>query len=178
MCSVCNKPRRLQLPSLIAHPRCSQRDPTMRCRIGPAPRESPTAHIPRTPGSKMGNYLHIPTLYDQRGSCGAAPHPLTQSAGRLVGESWRQCELWMRCRCTNSSAEGSVQKWSAVFILVYSNAQGPTAQRKTQTRGGHQCYPTAQAAGAQHPRAEEAQHTLPHHVRAADNSEVVLPIQS
>lgn len=60
--------------------------------------------------------------------------PLTQSAGRLVGESWRQCELWIRCLWTSSSAEGSVQKWSAVFIFVYSSAQGPTAQRrKSQT---------------------------------------------
>lgn len=55
---------------------------------------------------------------------------LTQSAGRLVGESCRQCELWIRCRWTSSSAEGSVQKWSAVFILVYSSAQGPTVQRR------------------------------------------------
>lgn len=57
------------------------------------------------------------------------PTPLTQRAGRLVGESWRRWELWMRCLWTSSSAEGSVQKWSAVFILVYSNAQGPTAEQ-------------------------------------------------
>lgn len=47
-------------------------------------------------------------------------------AGRLEGESCRQWPLWMRCRWTSSSAEGSVQKWSAVFTLVYSRAQGPT----------------------------------------------------
>lgn len=57
--------------------------------------------------------------------------PLTQSAGRLVGESWRQWELWIRCLWTSSSAEGSVQKWSAVFIFVYSSAQGPTVERNT-----------------------------------------------
>lgn len=34
----------------------------------------------------------------------------------------------MRCRCTNSSADGSVHKWSAVFILVYSSAHGPTGE--------------------------------------------------
>lgn len=60
--------------------------------------------------------------------------PLTQRAGRLVGESCRRCELWMRCLWTSSSAEGSVQKWSAVFILVYSRAQGPTAG---QTEAGN-----------------------------------------
>lgn len=56
------------------------------------------------------------------------PTHLTQSAGRLVGESCLRCELWIRCLWTSSSAEGSVQKWSAVFILVYSRAQGPTAE--------------------------------------------------
>lgn len=68
--------------------------------------------------------------------CSLTPHraplctPLTQRAGRLVGESCRRCELWMRCLWTSSSAEGSVQKWSAVFILVYSRAQGPTAEQR------------------------------------------------
>lgn len=49
-------------------------------------------------------------------------------AGRLEGESCRQWPLWIRCRCTSSSAEGSVQKWSAVLTLVYSKAQGPTVE--------------------------------------------------
>lgn len=39
-----------------------------------------------------------------------SPPLLTQRAGRLLGESCRRCELWMRCLCTSSSAEGSVQK--------------------------------------------------------------------
>ncbi|KAG7248938.1 hypothetical protein CRUP_023100, partial [Coryphaenoides rupestris] len=39
---------------------------------------------------------------------------------------------WMRCLWTSSSADGSVQKWSAVFILVYSSAQGPTDTHRTQ----------------------------------------------
>lgn len=46
-----------------------------------------------------------------------------------MGESCLRCELWMRCLWTSSSAEGSVQKWSDVFILVYSRAQGPTAEQ-------------------------------------------------
>lgn len=50
-------------------------------------------------------------------------------AGRLDGESCRQWPLWMRCRCTSSSADGSVQKWSAVLTLVYSKAQGPTVKK-------------------------------------------------
>lgn len=53
---------------------------------------------------------------------------LTQSAGLFVGESCLQWMPWMRCLCTSSSADGSVHKWSAVFILVYSSAQGPTGQ--------------------------------------------------
>lgn len=36
----------------------------------------------------------------------------------------------MRCLCTSSSADGSVHKWSAVFIFVYSSAQGPTGEMK------------------------------------------------
>lgn len=52
-------------------------------------------------------------------------------AGLLEGESCRQWPLWMRWRCTSSSAEGSVQKWSAVLTLVYSKAQGPTVATRT-----------------------------------------------
>lgn len=50
----------------------------------------------------------------------------THNAGLLVGESCLQMPLWMRCLWTSSSADGSVQKWSAVFIFVYSKAHGPT----------------------------------------------------
>jgi len=51
----------------------------------------------------------------------------THRAGLLLGESCcLQWPPWMRCLWTSSSADGSVQKWSAVFILVYSSAQGPT----------------------------------------------------
>lgn len=55
---------------------------------------------------------------------------LTQRAGLFVGESCLQWMPWMRCLCTSSSADGSVHKWSAVFILVYSSAQGPTGEMK------------------------------------------------
>lgn len=55
---------------------------------------------------------------------------LTQRAGLLVGESCLQWMPWMRCLCTSSSADGSVHKWSAVFIFVYSSAQGPTGEIK------------------------------------------------
>lgn len=58
------------------------------------------------------------------------PLELTHSAGLFVGESCLQWPPWMRCLCTNSSADGSVQKWSAVFILVYSKAHGPTEKRE------------------------------------------------
>lgn len=50
-------------------------------------------------------------------------------AGLLEGESCRQWPLWIRCLCTSSSADGSVQKWSAVLTLVYSKAQGPTVKQ-------------------------------------------------
>lgn len=60
---------------------------------------------------------------------------LTHSAGLLVGESCLQWPPWMRCRCTSSSADGSVQKWSAVFIFVYSKAQGPTGEIKGKCSG-------------------------------------------
>lgn len=59
---------------------------------------------------------------------------LTHSAGLLVGESCLQWPPWMRCLCTNSSAEGSVQKWSAVFIFVYSKAHGPTEKTEAEKR--------------------------------------------
>lgn len=58
---------------------------------------------------------------------------LTHSAGLLVGESCLQWPPWMRCLCTSSSADGSVQKWSAVFIFVYSKAQGPTVTVKVNS---------------------------------------------
>lgn len=57
-------------------------------------------------------------------------------AGRREGESCRQWLLWMRCRCTSSSADGSVQKWSAVFTLVYSSAQGPTVTHEQHVNAG------------------------------------------
>lgn len=96
-----------------------------------------TGHVPSTSASKTSliRRLHRPSrakgalilwIWEEQGEV----YPeLTQSAGRLVGESWRQWELWIRCLWTSSSAEGSVQKWSAVFILVYSSAQGPTVER-------------------------------------------------
>lgn len=64
---------------------------------------------------------------------------LTQRAGLLVGESCLQWPPWMRCLCTSSSADGSVQKWSAVFIFVYSKAHGPTAIMNVQTRAYRLC---------------------------------------
>lgn len=78
--------------------------------------------------------VHSPPPCRVQNSAGLPPgaplsSPLTQRAGRLVGESCLRCELWMRCLWTSSSAEGSVQKWSEVFILVYSRAQGPTAEQ-------------------------------------------------
>lgn len=52
---------------------------------------------------------------------------LTPRAGRRPAEvSWPRWAPWIRWRWTNSLAEGSVQKWSDVFSLVYSRAQGPT----------------------------------------------------
>lgn len=67
---------------------------------------------------------------------GAWDFKLTHSAGLLVGESCLQRPLWMRCLWTSSSADGSVQKWSAVFILVYSKAQGPTVTTKPHSETG------------------------------------------
>lgn len=54
-------------------------------------------------------------------------------AGLLEGESCLQWPLWIRCLCTSSSADGSVQKWSAVLTWVYSNAQGPTVRHRQGT---------------------------------------------
>lgn len=52
---------------------------------------------------------------------------LTPRAGRRPADmSWLRCAPWIRWRWTSSLAEGSVQKWSDVFSLVYSRAQGPT----------------------------------------------------
>lgn len=62
----------------------------------------------------------------------AKERPGCTRAGRLVGESCRQCPLWIRCLCTSSSADGSVQKWLAVLALVYSKAQGPTMGTEDQ----------------------------------------------
>lgn len=77
---------------------------------------APTA--PTTPDLEEGN----------RVLKGKSQHQgrLTPKAGRLAGESWRLWAPWIRCLWTNSSAEGSAQKWSAVFSLVYSSAHGPT----------------------------------------------------
>lgn len=52
---------------------------------------------------------------------------LTPKAGRRPAEtSCPRWAPWIRWRWTSSLAEGSVQKWSDVFSLVYSKAQGPT----------------------------------------------------
>lgn len=52
---------------------------------------------------------------------------LTPRAGRRPAEtSWPLWAPWIRWRWTSSLADGSVQKWSDVFSLVYSRAQGPT----------------------------------------------------
>lgn len=62
-----------------------------------------------------------------------AASTLTPRAGLRPAEvSWPRWAPWIRWRCTSSLAEGSVQKWSDVFSLVYSRAQGPT-ENTTQT---------------------------------------------
>uniref|UniRef100_A0A3B3SJV9 SCAN box domain-containing protein n=1 Tax=Paramormyrops kingsleyae TaxID=1676925 RepID=A0A3B3SJV9_9TELE len=55
----------------------------------------------------------------------------TPRAGRRPWQhSWPRWAPWIRCRWTSSLAEGSVQKWSDVFSLVYSRAQGPTGRKE------------------------------------------------
>lgn len=57
---------------------------------------------------------------------------LTPKAGRRPAEtSCPRWAPWIRWRWTSSLAEGSVQKWSDVFSLVYSKAQGPTEDTNT-----------------------------------------------
>ena len=76
---------------------------------------------------------------------------LTCSRGRNFGEcEWfvliiidvgfviARLLLCMRWRWTSSSAWGSVQKWSEVFIRVNSNAHGPTDENKSRDEGDEQ----------------------------------------
>ena len=76
---------------------------------------------------------------------------LTCSRGRNFGEcEWfvliiievgfviARLLLCMRWRWTSSSACGSVQKWSEVFIRVNSNAHGPTDEKKSWNEGDEQ----------------------------------------
>lgn len=75
-------------------------------------------HIPSTSASKISLIRGLHRPFPAKGALmlwiweeQREVYPeLTQSAGRLVGESWRQWELWIRCLWTSSSAEGSVQK--------------------------------------------------------------------
>lgn len=57
---------------------------------------------------------------------------VSRRAGRLTGGGlvWLDTllPLWRRYLSTNSSAWGSVYRWSEVFSLVYSSAQGPSTK--------------------------------------------------
>lgn len=78
---------------------------------------------------------HVTLRHREAVTASAAVWPCSLTrAGRLEGESCRQWPLWMRCRWTSSSADGSVQKWSAVLTLVYSNAHGPTAATENSSQ--------------------------------------------
>lgn len=98
----------------------------------PERRPTTSRSISESNDGRANHGIMMLVLLRTRSSCAlrCAGLWLTQRAGLLVGESCLQWMPWMRCLCTSSSADGSVHKWSAVFIFVYSSAQGPTGEMK------------------------------------------------